>query len=53
MACGEELECIEDLPGKDSYPDIIKRTQQRPDIILNSKAAKTMYLIELTVPVQD
>ena len=50
MASAEDLECIADLPGKGSYPDLIKRTQLRPDIVLHSKAGKTMYLIELTVP---
>ena len=50
MACTEDFECIADLPGKGNYPDLIKITQLRPDFVLHSKASKTMYLIELTLP---
>ena len=50
IPCLEDLECIVNLPGKGNYLDVIKRTQLRPDIVLHSKAVKTMYLIELTVP---
>ena len=42
MTSADELKCIADLSGKDSYPKVIKRTQLRPDIVLHSEAAKTI-----------
>ena len=50
MACTDDLKCMSDLPVKGSYPYHIKKAQLRPDIVLHSKTAKPMYLIELTVP---
>ena len=50
MAYADDLECIANLPGKGSYPDVIKRTKLSPDIVLLFKATKTMCLIELTLP---
>ena len=50
MTCTGDWECIADLPDKCSYPDFIKRTHLRQEIVLRSEAAKTMCLIELTVP---
>ena len=51
--CADDQECIVNLPDKGSYPDVIKRVQLKPGIELHSEAAKTMYLIDLTVRMQD
>ena len=39
-----------DLPEWEQYPQIIKETRQRPDIVFHSPASKRLIMIELTVP---
>ena len=39
-----------DLPGLHNYPACIKQSGQRPDMVLFSKTANQIILIELTVP---
>ena len=49
----DDWECAADLPDWNRYPEIIKRTGMRPDIVLHSQKAKEVLLIELTVPYES
>ena len=44
-----------DLPGewRENYPDIVKETGQRPDIVVWSESDPRLILIELTVPYES
>ena len=53
LAKADDWECAADLPGWNEYPEIIKKTEMRPDIILHSQNAKEVLLIELTVPYES
>ena len=39
-----------DLPGLDGYPQMIKESGQRPDIVLYSESLGSVIMVELTVP---
>ena len=39
-----------DLKGQDDYPDVVKKSGARPDIVLTSNDAQKCILVELTVP---
>ena len=39
-----------DLPSLDAYPEIIKSSGQRPDIVVYSESLKSVIMVELTVP---
>ena len=45
-----DWECAVDLLEWKDYPEVIKMTGLRPDIVLHSQTAKEILLIELTVP---
>ena len=50
----EDWECAADLQDWNTgYPEVIKRTGLRPDIVLHSKSAMEILLIELTVPYES
>ena len=43
-----------DLPDwRDSYPDIVKDTRKRPDIVVWSESDPRIILIELSVPYES
>lgn len=44
---------IADLPNMRAYPEIIKKCNVRPDIVLMSEVTKTAVVIELTVPYES
>lgn len=46
----DDWECATDLPERNNYPEVIRETGLRPDIVLHSQNAKEILLIELTVP---
>ena len=49
-----DWECAADLQEWNTgYPEVIKRTGLRPDIVLHSKNAMEILLIELTVPYES
>ena len=48
-----DWECSADLPGWNQYPESIKESGLRPDIVLHSEKAKQFVLIELTVPYES
>ena len=50
----DDWECAADLQEwTTGYPDVIKRSGLRPDIVLHSKSAMEILLIELTVPYES
>ena len=43
-----------DLPGrKAAYPDMVRVTGSRPDVVLSSESSRTIVTIELTVPYES
>ena len=42
-----------DLPNMRIYPDVIKKSNVRPDMVLVSEKSKTVVVIELTVPFES
>ena len=48
-----DWEMAVDLPGFQTYPELIKKSGKRPDIVLHSEDTKQMILIELTVPFES
>ena len=53
MSDSEDWEISADLPEWNDYPQVIKQTRLRPDIVLSDTASKQMVLIELTVPYES
>ena len=49
----DDWECTADLPECNPYPQIIRKTGLRPDIVLHSQKTKQILLIELTVPYES
>ena len=50
----DDWECAADLQEWSTcYPEVIKKTGLRPDIVLHSATAKEILLIELTVPYES
>jgi hypothetical protein len=39
-----------DLPNRGTYPEVIRATNLRPDVVLASDSSRTVVVIELTVP---
>jgi hypothetical protein len=42
-----------DLPTRKGYPDVIKDSGMRPDIVITSERIKTVIIVELTVPYES
>ena len=42
-----------DLPGMKEYPDVIKESGLRPDMVLISESSRTVVIVELTVPYES
>jgi hypothetical protein len=42
-----------DLPGMREYPELIKESGLRPDMVLISDSSRTVVIIELTVPYES
>ena len=54
LSDADDWECAADLKGwTTSYPEVIKKTGLRPDIVVSSQTAKEILLIELTVPYES
>ena len=50
MTSADDFKYIADFSFKGRFPDVIKRKQLRPDVVIHFKYVKIMYLIELTLP---
>ena len=50
LASGKDWRLAADLPGMKAYPEVISRTDLRPDAVLISDSSRSIILIELTVP---
>ena len=48
-----DWEMAADLPEWRKYPDFIKKTNMRPDIVLYSEDFKKVIIVELTVPYES
>ena len=53
MSDADDWECAADLPDWNQYPEMIRKSGLRPDIVLHSQTAKEIILIELTVPYES
>lgn len=42
-----------DLPDWGGYPDAIKKTRMRPDIVYHSASTRQIIMVELTVPYEN
>jgi hypothetical protein len=42
-----------DLAGKGKYPEVIRKYERRPDIVLHSPTSPQIIMIELTVPYES
>ncbi|GFN82122.1 reverse transcriptase [Plakobranchus ocellatus] len=42
-----------DLPEWESYPDVIRKTALRPDIVIHSASTQQIIMVELTVPYES
>ena len=42
-----------DLPNWGNYPDVIKKTRLRPDIVIYSESTNKIIMVELTVPYEN
>ena len=49
----DDWECSADLPEWKNYPETIRESGMRPDVVLYSQSSKQMILIELTVPYES
>jgi hypothetical protein len=47
---GNDWMMAADMPGMKVYPEVITKTNLRPDAVLISEASRTVVLVELTVP---
>jgi hypothetical protein len=50
LATAIDWEMAVDLKGCDVYPECVRRTGWRPNIVLHSASTKELLLMELTVP---
>ena len=53
IGTSEEWSMSADLPEWQSYPEFIKKTGQRPDIVLWSESGAWVSLVELSVPYES
>jgi hypothetical protein len=53
LDAADDWEIAVDLPGQGAYPDCIKSSNTRPDIVLHSSTVRHIILIELTVPFES
>ena len=54
LSKAEDWECAADLQEwTTGYPEVVKRSGLRPDIVVHSKSAMEIILIELTVPYES
>jgi hypothetical protein len=42
-----------DLPGVREYPEVVKQSGLRPDMVLSSESSRTLVMVELTVPYES
>lgn len=50
LDAANDWEMAVDLPGQGSYPECIRISKMRPDIVIYSTTAAQLILVELTVP---
>src|SRR5580692_300862 len=53
LEVANEWKMATDLPGMKEYPDVIKESGLRPDMVLISKSSRTVVIVELTVPYES
>jgi hypothetical protein len=50
LSTATDWELAVDLANFDKYPDCVRVSGQRPDLVVHSPATKRLFLVELTVP---
>lgn len=53
LDCARDWQIAVDLAGHDPYPEVIRKTRLRPDIVLHSPTARQLIMVELTVPYES